>query len=40
MFVWKTWTTIKYDHLNRQRRKNYRVLLLFGVIPLYISIDG
>lgn len=44
MFVWRSWvhTTTKSDVFGntRQNHKVYKMLLLFGFIPLFISIDG
>lgn len=45
MLVWRSWmhTTIKRDILGNvasQNHKIYKMLLLFGFIPLFISIDG
>ena len=44
MIVWRTWicVTIKRDELGgrEEKRKIYKMLLLFGFIPLFISIDG
>ncbi len=44
MFVWRSWvTTTTKTNLFGDTSKNYKVykmLLLFGFIPLFISIDG
>lgn len=42
MFVWKQWVHNKHDFLTGEviNRKVYKMLLLFGFIPLYIFIDG
>lgn len=40
MLVWKTWRKEKRVLGNLVSRKDYKVLLLFGFIPLYISING
>ena len=44
MFVWRSWvhTTIRADVFGNttQKHKIYKMLLLFGFIPLFISIDG
>lgn len=40
MLVWKTWKTIKSRYGVVQSSKSYKLLLLFGVIPLFIAIDG
>ena len=42
MFVWKSWvkTTVKQGILvTATTHKVYKKLLLFGFIPLFISID-
>lgn len=45
MFVWRSWvhTMVTKDLLGdvtSKRSKVYKMLLLFGLIPLFISIDG
>ncbi len=40
MFVWKQWTKIKTCFGKVQEEKVYKLLLLFGFIPLFIFIDG
>lgn len=40
MLVWKTWIIEKRTLGMTTSRKEYKVLLLFGFIPLYISING
>ena len=45
MFVWRSWvhTRVTKDLLGcvtSKRSKVYKMLLLFGLIPLFISIDG
>lgn len=40
MFVWKTWVKEKIVFGVVSERKEYRVLLLFGIIPLFIAING
>ena len=45
MFVWRSWihTEVTKDILGsvvREKNKIYKMLLLFGFIPLFISIDG
>ena len=40
MLVWKQWEKVKTMFGIEQERKIYRVLLLFGLIPLFIFIDG
>ena len=39
MLIFKTWVSVKNDILTT-KTKIYRVLLLFGIIPLFIWIDG
>lgn len=36
MFVWKEWCIVKYGATN----KIYKMLLLFGFIPLFIYVNG
>lgn len=36
MFVWRTYSIVKGYNITRTVRK----LLLFGIIPIFISIDG
>lgn len=45
MFVWRSWvhTKVTKDAIGTimsKRSKVYKMLLLFGFIPLFISIDG
>lgn len=44
MFVWKNWSSVTYQRVKGgykyMRTKSYKLLLLFGIIPLYISING
>lgn len=40
MFVWKTWAKVERVFGVDGRRKEYRILLLFGIIPLFIGING
>ena len=44
MFVWKSWvhTTTKADIRGNtvKNHKIYKMLLLFGLIPLFVYIDG
>lgn len=40
MFVWRTWAKVKRIAGIETGRKEYRVLLLFGIIPLFIGING
>lgn len=37
MLIWNQWNSTKTDGL-LLKKKTYRVLTLFGVIPLFISI--
>lgn len=40
MLVWKTWTKVKHAAAGYLRyKKHYKMLLLFGFIPLYVSVD-
>ena len=43
MFVWKMWSSVKYDRLTRgyavKYIAHYKMLSLFGIIPLLICID-
>lgn len=47
MLIWKTWA-VKTVTLNKKtvtpnqqvRTKIYRLLLLFGILPIFIHIDG
>ena len=40
MLVWKQWATVKNFAGESRVTKEYRVLLLFGIIPLFLSING
>lgn len=40
MLVWKTWTKEKYVFGQLEEHKEYKMLLLFGFIPLFVSING
>ena len=44
MFVWRSYikTTTQSDIYGntKQNHKIYKMLLLFGIIPLFVSIDG
>jgi len=43
MLVWRSWirTTVTRTILStKETHKVYKMLLLFGFIPLFISIDG
>lgn len=43
MFVWRSWvktTTTQGVFATITTHKVYKMLLLFGFIPLFISIDG
>lgn len=40
MFIWRTWFTKIYEYGVHTKTKVYKVLLLFGIIPIYIAIDG
>ena len=36
MLVWKQWGKVEFGQIT----KEYRILLLLGIIPLWISING
>ena len=36
MLVWRQWAKVDYGQIT----KTYHMLLLFGIIPLWISING
>lgn len=40
MFVWKQWRKEMYHLGHLESAKDYRILLLFGFIPLFIAING
>jgi hypothetical protein len=40
MLVWKQWARVKRMFGVESDRKEYKVLLLFGIIPLFIFING
>lgn len=40
MLVWKKWSIVKRFMGEETTIKEYRLLLLFGIIPLFISING
>lgn len=44
MFVWRSWihteTTRSFGQVISEKHKVYKMLLLFGFIPLFVSIDG
>ena len=44
MLVWRSWvhtrTTTDILGNTKQHHKVYKMLLLFGIIPLFISIDS
>lgn len=40
MLIWKTWRKVKRFVGVVEIVKEYKVLLLFGIIPLFISING
>ena len=40
MFVWKQWRKETYKYGVLEDAKEYRMLLLFGFIPIYIYING
>lgn len=39
MLIFRTWVSVKIGALTT-KTKVYRALLLFGIIPLFIWIDG
>lgn len=45
MLVWRSWVHTKitkdiFGAVVKENHKIYKMLLLFGFIPLFISIDG
>lgn len=40
MIVWREWSVTKSSYGVVQSQKEYRLLLLFGIIPLFIAING
>ena len=44
MFVWRSWinkeVSYSFGKVVGEKIKVYKMLLLFGFIPLFISIDG
>lgn len=40
MLVWKQWAKETTVFGVVSERKEYKILLLFGIIPLFISING
>ena len=40
MLIWKQWTESEIFMGQRKTTKEYKMLLLFGIIPLFISING
>lgn len=40
MFVWKKYMKTKTIYGIVESEKEYKILLLFGIIPLFISING
>lgn len=40
MFVWKQWRKERRFLGDLETVKEYRILLLFGFIPLFIAING
>lgn len=40
MIVWRTKAVKTYSYGEVKSVKYYKMLLLFGIIPLYIAIDG
>ena len=40
MIVWRTKTVKTFEYGQCTKTKHYKMLLLFGIIPLYIAIDG
>ena len=39
MFVWRSWVHTRITGMEKHI-KVYKMLLLFGFVPLFISIDG
>lgn len=40
MLVWKQWVTVTTVFGKETGRKEYKMLLLFGFLPIFISING
>lgn len=40
MVVWKHWAKVKKEYGETKIEKEYKMLLLFGFIPLFISVNG
>lgn len=40
MLVWKRWSVVRRFMGEEKTIKEYGLLLLFGIIPLFISING
>jgi hypothetical protein len=40
MLVWKKWSVVRRFMGEAKTIKEYRILLLFGIIPLFVSING
>lgn len=40
MLVWKQWRRETYYYGKLTKAKEYKLLLLFGFIPVFISING
>lgn len=40
MFVWKQWRKEKYFFGDLKSAKEYKMLLLFGFVPLFIAVNG
>lgn len=38
MLIWKKWTKRKFTKYSDSYIKRYKTLMLFGIIPLWISI--
>ena len=40
MLIWKQWRMIKRVAGVTTKEKEYKILLLLGIIPIFISING
>ena len=40
MLVWKQWAKVTTCRGTVTRRKEYKLLLLFGIVPIFVSING
>lgn len=40
MLVWRQWSVVRGAYGVSQTVKEYKLLLLFGILPIFISING